>query len=286
MSLWFVFALLSIAALTGAELSQKVSMSNKKDISAITNNFFVWTLQGIFGLILTAFLSDFTLPQNENIVWKFLLVGIVYFLGGTFYYTSYKANSASLSIVLGSFSVIVSTTLGILFLGEQLNLLKALGIIAVLIAIFIVNYSKGAKLSKYNYFALAGGFAFGLAFSIDKSFVIGNIYPTLYVGLLCLTVALISLLLGYKTIKNDVKGLVLADYKPMFLSAVFGTMFNTFTFFAYLNHGDVGKVDAMNNSVVFFVILFEVLLLKERTNLKKKLLAAAIAVLGIWSFTW
>jgi len=286
MPIWFIFALLSIASLVGSELSQKVSMSNKKDISAITNNFFVWTMQGSWGIVLALLLGEFAVPIGIPIYLKLLIIGIVYFIGGTLYYTSYKANSASLSIILGSISVVVSTLLGIVVFGEGTSLVKFLGILGVLLAIGIINYSKGLKLSKYNYYALGGGIAFGIAFTIDKSFVIATMHPAMYLGLFCYAVAIVSLVAGYKTIKSDAIGLVPRDFLPMISSAFFGALFNLFTFFAYTNGADVGKVDAMNNSVVFFVILFEILLFKDKTNLLKKVIAASIAVLSIWSFTW
>jgi drug/metabolite transporter (DMT)-like permease len=285
MPLWFVFGLLSIGAMAGSEISQKISMTNKKDISAITNNFFVWTLQGTLGVILAFILGRFSIPIDGAIYLKLVLIGILYFIGGTFFYTSYKANSASLSIILGTVSVLASTTLGILLLGEGANLVKFFGIISILFAIFIVNYTKGATLSKYNYYALIGGIAWGVAFTVDKSFIMSSIYPMMYVGLMGLSVAFVSFLIGHRTIIKEAKGLAIKDFYPMVSSSIFGVLFNAFTLFAYFYGGDVGKLDAMNNSMVFIVILFEILVFKDSKDLKKKILAAIIAFIGIWSLT-
>lgn len=201
------------------------------------------------------------------------------------YYTSYKANSASFSIVLGSFSAVVSTTLGILLLGEALSWQKILGVVLVLAGIAYVNYRKGEKLSLYNLYALAGGFFFGIAFTIDKSIVTTALHPTMYVSLICFGVALVSFLASGKRIIQESKTLQVIDFRPMFFSALFGTLFNVFTQFSYINGGDVGKVDAINNSTVFGVILIELVVFKERESLRKKLLAASLAVIGIILFT-
>ena len=71
------------------------------------------------------------------------------------------------------------------------------------------------------------------------------------------------------------------EFKPILASAFFGTLFNFFTFMSYKNSGNVGVVDAMNNSSIFIVILFEIFLLNDRTNLLKKLISAGVVTIGI-----
>lgn len=43
----------------------------------------------------------------------------------------------------------------------------------------------------------------------------------------------------------------------------------------------MGRVDSINNFVVFLIIVLEILILKDRSNLKKKVLAAIIAFVGV-----
>ena len=132
---WYVFALLSVIALAGAELSQKIALTHKANISAITNNFFVWIIQGIGGLFIVMLFQEsnfslFTIPWI-----RLLVVGLLYFAGGSLYYTSFKANSASVSMILVSVSVVISTTLGILFFGESTDILKFVSISLILSSI-------------------------------------------------------------------------------------------------------------------------------------------------------
>lgn len=281
---WFFFALLSVFALAGSELSQKISLTQKANISAITNNFFVWTLQGIGGLIIAVILGQFAISLSGGQFIRLALVAIAYFLGGTFFYTSYKGNSPSLSIVLGSVSVIVSTTLGIVIFQEGTSIEKFVGIAFILFAIIIANYQQKERFSKYNLFALLGGICFGIAYTLDKSFAI-KLSPAMYVSILSLSVAFVSILLKGKSIVNEARPLKLHNFYPIFAAATFGILFNFFTFSSYNTGGNVGVVDAMNNSSVFIVILFEILLLKDRTNLSKKLLAACFVGVGIWTLS-
>lgn len=284
MHLWFIFALLSIFALCGSEISQKISLTQKVDISAITNNFYVWTFQGLVGLVLALLSHNFILISTPIDLLKLLAVAIMYFLGGTFFYTSYKGNSPSISVILGSVSVLVSTTLGVVFFKEGLVSQKILGIILIMVSIIILNLNKKDKINKYNVYALIGGICFGTAYTLDKSFAL-NLHPFNYLAFVCLTIALISIITKYKLITSESRNLHLNNFYPMIFSASFGSAFNIFTFFSYRNGGNVGVIDAMNNSSVFLIILVELFLLRDRQNLKKKLICALLAFVGISLFS-
>lgn len=280
MSLWLIFSLLSVVALAGSEISQKVSLTQKVDISAITNNFYVWTLQGIIGFILAILTGQFNIDISSLNPWKLLIISVVYFAGGTFFYTSYKGNSPSLSLILGTVSVVISSILGNLFLNDGYNTLSIFGIVLILSAILILNFNRSEKFSKYNLFAILGGICFGIAFTLDKSFVT-EISPFMYLGFLCISIAIVSAVTSFKLIIRETSRLKFNNFIPMISSASFGSSFNLFTFFAYRNGANVGVADAINNTTVFFVILVEIFILKDRSHLLRKIGSAAIATTGV-----
>ncbi|MEI6690724.1 MAG: EamA family transporter [bacterium] len=280
MQTWLIFSLLSVAALAGSEISQKISLTQKVNISAITNNFFVWTIQATIGILLAIIFGQFSISLPYSILWKLFLIGIVYFAGGTLFYTSYKGNSPSISIVLGTISVVFSSLLGKFFLHDIYTMAMVGGIILILSSIAFININLKEKLNKYNLYAILGGMCFGMAFTIDK-YVVTTISPFMYLGLMCLSVALVSLITSYKRISTESSSLKPNNFIPMISSASFGATFNLFTFFAYKNGANVGVADAINNSTVFLVILLEIILLKDHKNLFKKILAASLATAGV-----
>lgn len=280
MQLWLIFSLLSVMALVGSEMSQKISLTQKVDISAITNNFFVWTFQGIVGIIFALLLGQFSLILPTLLIWKLIIISFVYFVGGTFFYTSYKGNSPSISIIFGTISVVISSLLGTIFLHDTYTVPKVVGIILILSAIIFINYKKTEKLSKYNLYAILGGMCFGVAFTLDKSMVT-TISPFMYLGLMCLGVAIVSAITSFKLINRETSKLKSKNFLPMLSSATFGSSFNLLTFFAYRYGANVGVADAINSTTVFFVILLEIILLKDRGNLTKKILTAVIAISGV-----
>ncbi|MBF0208619.1 MAG: EamA family transporter [Oligoflexia bacterium] len=281
MPLWFLLTLGGVLFVSFAEIAQKIVISGKSEISAETNNFIVWGIQSFFAFIFIIFFASHDFSLLSHIPLNFLLIiPVLYFWGGTLYYSSYKEGSVSISNILVGISSVVSTFLGITFFGESSNLYKLIGLLLIIIAIVFVNYSKNQKLTRSNLLALAGGVIFGLTFTFDKRFVL-NIGPHLYQFLLCFSVAAISLVFRGKKIISELKNVKIADLKVMFMSATFFFGYNKLLFWAYQNSGEVGRIDAINNTVIFFVIVLEFLILKERSNMFRKFVAAVIAFTGV-----
>jgi drug/metabolite transporter (DMT)-like permease len=278
---WFIFALLAVITMAGSEIAQKVALTREIDISAITNNAYIWLIQSLGGIIISLALGQFDMIQDWQNWLRLLILALIYFTGGTAYYTSYKSNSPSVSVILGSISVIISTTLGIIFFEESTHWLKFLGIALILIAILFVNYKKDKfKIDKFNALALLGGTLYGIAYSLDKSFVL-EINPSSYLAFMSGSVGLVSFILKPRHIVKETKRLKIVDFLPMFVIAGFGILFNLFTFISYGKGGNVGVVDAINNSAIFIIILVEVLFLNDKEKLGKKIIAAITAVGGI-----
>jgi len=280
MPLWLIFVLISVVVMAASEISQKITMTAPENISSETSNFFVWLLQALLGTVVFFLFSNHNTDFSISLIPRLLLVGSVYFWAGTLYYSSYKGSSAGLSTILGTVSMIMSTTLGIIFLHESINILKVLGIFLVFGAIIIARFTRNLHFDKYNLLAMSGGALWGVAFTIDKSFAT-TINPLFYLSLFCLITGLSGLIYRSKVILSEIKIISKKSYKSIFWTAAFGTAFNAFTFLSYSHGGEVGRVDAINNTMVFLVIILEFLILKEKQNIFRKLIAAAIAIVGV-----
>jgi len=285
MPLWFILVLISVFSVAVAEISQKVSMTRKLNISSVTNNFYVWSMMSLAGLFLSLLSGNLTFITKPLDIIRLLILGVVYFFGGTLYYTSYKGNSPSISQILASISVIVSTVLGILLFDEGLSTIKFAGILLILISIVFLNINNNEKFNKYNLLALLGGICYGLAYTIDKSFAL-NLHPFSYLIWMSLSVAIVSFISKPKLIILESKKMSANDFIPITVSFAFFTIFDVSNFFAYKNGASVGVVDAMNSVAIFLVILAEIVILKDKTNIKKKLLCAIIALSGVICFSF
>lgn len=276
---WFFYTIAGLFCVAIADISQKLTLKGKSPLSSITNNFLVWNSIGVISLV---YFLVFRLPTPILPSYYFLKMvplAVVYFLGGTFYYQSFKSNSVSLSAVLATISSVITTVLGIVLFNESSSGQKFIGALVVLGAIVIVNYQKKLKIDKYNYLALAGGVMYGLAYTMDKYFVLAT-SPDYYQIFLCFYVGLASALFRPRQIVDELKefrsGLI-----PSIVSAIFFFfLYQKFLFKALSIGGEVGRIDVLNNTTIFLIILIEVLFLRERTNLRKKIVSAIVAFTG------
>lgn len=276
---WLVLTILGMFAVATADVSQKITLKGQSPLSSITNNFLVWNGIGI--LALSYFLlSRQTYPVlTSTFYYQFAPMTVLYFLGGTFYYQSFKSKSVSISAVLATISSVITTFLGILLYGESTNPLKFVGSAFIIGAIFMVNFHKNSHFDKYNLYALLGGIFYGFAYALDKHFVL-NSSPDFYQIVLCFAVGMASLVFSptriIQELKNFHRGLLISILSSTF----FFFLYQKFYFLAYTRGGEVGRIDVLNNTTIFIVILLEYFLLKDRSNMRQKFLSAVVAVIG------
>jgi len=160
------------------------------------------------------------------------------------------------------------------------SMLKFVGSLIIIGSIIYLNYEKGSKWNKANNYALAGAGLYGIGFTIDKAFSL-SLTPHIYQILFAFSIGLTGLLFRKKQIISDLKKVELSTLKIMGVSALTFFIWNKLNFVAYSVGGEVGRIDSINNSVIFLIILMEFFFLKDRSNLKKKILSAVIAMAGV-----
>jgi drug/metabolite transporter (DMT)-like permease len=276
---WLTLTIVGLFCVALADISQKMSLKGESPLSSITNNFIVWNILGVISLIYFLFLGQSFPVLSPSFFIKLIPLATAYFLGGTFYYQSFKGNSVSLSAVLATVSCLITTFLGILFFNESTTLLKFIGSFIVLCAIVIVNYQKKLHFEKYNIYALLGGLFYGVAYTADKYFIISS-SPDFYQIVLCFSVGMASFVFRPRQIIREL-GKFEKYLIPSIASAtIFFFLYQKFLFWAISIGGEVGRIDVLNNTTIFIIIFLEVIFLKERSNLKKKIIAALIAFVG------
>ncbi len=280
---WFTFSLLSIFALAIAELTQQHLLNLKDSFNEKASAVLTFAFQSLITLpvLLAMGLKDeiFTIFQSQLLP-KFFSVTLLASIAMIFYFRSFRVKNISFSAIFISLSVVISTVLGIIFFSESTNPLKFLGIILILGAIVIVNY-KNAALEKNHFFGLIAGVLFGISYTLDKG-ILMYLHPLVYLFWIFLSVAIFGAIFGFKDLKDSLKNKKLSAYKPIILSGVGYFFYNFFTFSAYKIGGEVGRIDAINNSQIFLIILFEFLVLKHTKGSFQKIISAVLVVIGIF----
>lgn len=280
---WFYLSLISIFALATAELSQQHILHTKNKFDERTSGALTFLIQAIFTVpIIFIFGLDaeiFNIFESEVIKYV-LLTNLIASIAMIFYLRSFKVNNISFSSIFVSISVIVSSLIGITWFGESVNVLKFVGILLILIAIVGVNY-KNIHIEPNHKWGLVAGIMFGLTYSLDK-FIVNKIEPLIYIFWGFIFVSLFAFIQSPRKIYKEVKASNIRDYAPIFISGVGYFIYNICTFYAYRLGGEVGKIDAINNSQIFLIILFEYIIFKHTQGVFRKIAFALIAFIGIF----
>jgi len=280
---WFYLSLLSIFALATAELTQQHLLNLRNAFSVRTSVILTFLFQALMTLL---FIFIFRLSGqllvvfNSIILPKLLVVTFISSFATIFYLRSFKVKNISFSAIFISFSMVVSTLMGIIFFSESTSYLKFLGIFLILVAIIITNY-KNAVLEKNHFYGLLAGFIFGVSHILDKSIVL-DIHPLVYMFWLFLLISAWSFLLGIRDVINSLQDKNAKSYKPIVISGIGYFLFNFLIFTAYKFGGEVGRIDAINNSQIFLIILFEFFILKHTEGTFRKIFSASLAIIGIF----
>ncbi len=278
---WFILSIGSITFLAAAELAAQKILTRKESLSPTVSAFLGYSLQALMTLPLLLFLpvADRFKIFESSVFISYIAVVIIGTLGAIVYLRSFKVKNISISIIFGSLSVVVSTTLGIIFFNESAGFMKFIGIGLILLAIFILNF-RNASLEKNHFYGLFSGILYGAAYYLDKN-IVQVVHPLAYIFWVYAGLAVCTFFINpFKTVKSlqsKSPGLI----KLVAVSSTGFILYNLLTFFSYRVGGEVGKIDAINNSEVFLVVLFEYFILKQKTSITRKLITTIIAFIGV-----
>lgn len=280
---WFTFSLLSITALATAELLQQKLLNDDNEIDPRSSAVITFGIQTLLALPIIYFfgLGKYFLDVFDKDVFGYLLLtSFTASIAMVFYLKSFMVKNISFSSMLISFSVVVSTILGTLIFNEVLSWQKLVGITLILLAIVSLNY-KNVNLEKNHLFGLLAGLFFGVTYTFDKLVVLET-HPMIYLFWSFLFVVLLGFAQNPKSVILASKKLRKVDLKHLLISGSGYFVYNICTFFAYSVGGEVGRVDAINNSQVFLIILVEYFILNQKKDMVRKIITAIVAFAGVY----
>jgi drug/metabolite transporter (DMT)-like permease len=279
---WFTLSLCSVSALAFAELTQQRLLRDSPRLNERTSAVMTFLLQALLSLAAVAALGltpRLLLPLQSNILPWLAAAALISSFAMTFYLRSFKVQSISVSCIFISWSAAVSAILGIICFSESAGGAKIAGVLAVLLAIAALNF-RNAHLEPNHLYGLLGGALFGVTYVLDKKIVLAT-HPVTYMVWAFLLVALCGALQDSRGTLRALKLVTRRDLAAVAASGLGYFVYNFCTFSAYAAGGEVGRVDAINNSQVFLIISVEYLLYRQRTGVTRKVLCALLAFLGL-----
>lgn len=279
---WFIFSILSVFLASIADLIQQKSFQAKDSLDDVASTFLVAFIQSILILpfiFLFNLTSEVRLVITSHVFWLLVLAALLSTLGTMTYFRSLRVKNISISIILGTFSVVVSTALGIIFFNESTDWFKFLGIFLILIAI-VASQWQSSLFEKNHWFAVLAGLIFGILSVLSKD-LLSSINSITFMFLIYFLGAMTAFILGPKKSLDSLSLVFSKSFWPYLIAASGYFLYNLFTFLAYTSGGEVGKVDAINNVQIFLIVLFEFFILKQTDSTFRKLITAVVAFTGM-----
>lgn len=279
---WFIFCLLSIFVASIADLSQQRFFKETHSLDDLTSTVVILTVECFlaFPVIWLLGLQDqLKIAFMSSLLIDLILISLLGTAGTIFYFRSLRVKNISVSIILGMFSVVVSTTLGILMFNESTDIFKFLGIFLILVAVTLSQW-QNSMFENNHWFGLLAGIIFGILAVINKD-VLFTLNPIVYIFCSCLIGVIITFLLRPIKILQCFATNNNSWIIPSIVAGSAYFLYNFLTFLAYTYGGDVGKMDAINNAQIFLIVIFEFFVLKHTDSITRKFITATIAFVGI-----
>ncbi len=258
----------------------KLSLREVKRDGAVTI-----LLQAIAGLsvLMLAPLFPLNFPSEPRFYLLLAVACVFYALSDRLQTTTRKNLEVSTYSILNQLSYVFLIFIGIAFFGEAALLNKFIGAFLIIGGNALIFYKKGFQTDKYALLTVLARIIFSIAISIDigisKQFnlpiyiMITLLLPAFFI----MTVEKINPLYSIREMR---------DGNKLFL-IITGLAWGTAIFFLLraFQLGKVTVVGPLQGVLVLANVVAAYLFLRESDNLKRKIIAAALVIVGIYTIT-
>lgn len=245
----------------------------------------------LFSLTILALGRDFgggaTRGQIHVLLWSGI-IGIA--VADTLFFMCLNRVGAGLQAIVNTSYSPVIITLSVLFLGERLGAIQALGAGLIVSAVLAVAWVRGDRRARQQVPHRVSGILFGLGGDLTQGIAIVMIKPFLgdvslleatwwrLLGGLVVSVLMIWLLPGQAATLRTLRDR--SAWPVMSAAAVVGTYLSLIFWMGGMKYADASIAAALNQTATLWTFLLAVLILKEPVT-KRRLAGLALGVVGV-----
>ena len=276
---WLSLALISLSTLSVASVLARVLLKNE-DSNPVGYAIIFQLVLGTISLIFAITLKKFVPPSNETSIIRFIFSTLLWAGSTVFGFQTLKRLSAGESTILASSGTFISIGLGIVFLGEVFKVAAIAGTVLILLAVLIIATGNLNFRSREGiiFGLLSSAFA---AIAVVNDAVILKTYEAFsYTAIMSFLPGFILLLLFPKQIAKIPK---MFDRKSFFIITILCMFYSIQAIAYYLalqNGAPISRLSPIMKSSIVLTVILAAVFIKERSNLKKKLIAAIMVTIG------
>jgi drug/metabolite transporter (DMT)-like permease len=276
---WIIPAVIAILLASLSRVVMKSIFVGSK-ISSEVSSIIYQLLTGAI-IFVFAVVNGLDFSGLSNLVPNLVLTAVLYAGVNYFLFKSFKQSEASIVTILFSTNAVWMLIGSYLFLGESINIQKILGIALIIGVTVIISSESGKfKLDRKLIYPLLAGFILGFAF-VNDVYILNTAELLTYLSIAFILPGLtlmLSLIPGKKYL--EIKDVTRTDLLKNFALAFVYALSTILTFYSYKLGAEASVVGPLQQLSVFGTVILSYFILKERTQMKKKLLATVLAVLG------
>ena len=281
MSNWFILCIIFIIATSSAKLIQKVALRNS-DIYPASFMAYFQLIAGITSIPFSGFKFE-DIHANSSTWIAVLIISLTYAGGGVLYARLLKIEEISQLEILSTTRSIWFLVLGIVFYNEAFTVHKFVGIILIVGGLGVIYWRNGGlkAFGKPQILMMFYAFIMSASTALDK-FILNSLSVGVYQVLAYILPAILTMIFIPASIKN--MGPLFKLNKSnlqVVASAVLHTIAAFSVFTVYKFGGELSKVGPITQTSTVLTVLLGILLLGERQNALRKIIGAAIVVVGV-----
>lgn len=277
---WFHLVLIYITLNSASKLLQKYSiLENEVDPNAFSAFFLL-----MVGLLTIPFLYFEKVQYSLDIkIWLVVLLSsLLYTICMILFFQSLKNIEVSQVEIIATTRTIWLMLLGIIFFHETLYLSQFLGIVLIFLSLVIIYWVRGKeyKFTKHHYYTILYAILISCAYALDK-YLLNYFSVALFQVIIYIVPALMTMVFipnTYEKMKCLVKP---QKSNYLILLCCFFQMLSTLALYAAYKIGDLSLIGPLAQTSTILTIIIGIVVLKERWNLKRKIIGIILTVLGI-----
>jgi drug/metabolite transporter (DMT)-like permease len=208
-----------------------------------------------------------------------IVVAMLWGLSDLFTFTAYKFEEASVLTSIYPLYHVIAFLVSIIFFRSQLTFMLVIGFLCIAIASFVASYQReDFHISKGMWYCLASCVSYGLALGLMP--ILANAFSITINLLIGYGGPLVATLLFTRPAWKEYQHELQTQWWKILILSILGVSFYVLLIFSYRG-GNVPLVIVTLSLETVLTALAGIVILKERNNMKRKLLAAIIATIGV-----
>ncbi len=281
---WLAYALLSVTMQSISTILQKNHASKKINHTVITGSLYQ-IVTGVVIAIYALTIGGHLVGGKIHITTSgLLLVGtalVIYSFGTWAYFKSMYHLNASLLIIILSSRALITTFIGLIFLGEQIQRNQYIGMALIMISIFVSQDMKRIKADALGiFYAVMASVVFGIGSSIERV-ILKEVDLYIYLTLAFIVPGVLLFYFQKWQLAGKKIFLTKITTGHIVIVGVIGAVAGISSMLSLVSAPSVGHFSFVSQTRVIMVAILAFVFLNERSNIKRGIFAAVLCTFGL-----